>query len=226
MSHPLIVPIHAFGRAKSYSLMYFRMCARTLVAYRQLAEQLCTFDNYDARYDEVFAQVEEAAVEPVIYAGMCLEATLYDLTACLFGEEFVEQTEKLDPLGKFFVIAQIVDKQPPSKASITYQTIQAVVTARNKLVHHKSQAIPDDNNLGKLMGPAKKQHDQHIQGITSSFRALVLLSLYFDGNIFEELQIIPSFKKQANWVNMVPKELHEDVRWCIQKSMEERRRGK
>jgi hypothetical protein len=199
------------------------MCARTLVTYRQLAEQLSTIDDYDARYDETFARVEEAAVEPVIYAGMCLEATLYDLAACLFGEEFVEQTEKLDPLGKFFVLAQIVDRQPPSKASVTYQTIQAVVTARNKLVHHKSQPSPDENNIGKIMGRAKKQHNQHIQGITSSFRALVLLSLYFDGNIFEELQIIPSFKKQAYWANIIPKELHEDVRWCIQASVEERR---
>lgn len=226
MSHPLIVPLHASGRVKSYSVMYFRMCARTLVAYRQLTEELSTIDGYDARYDEAFARVEETAVEPVIYAGMCLEATLYDLAACLFGEEFVEQTEKLDPLGKFFVIAQVVDKQAPSKASVTYQTIQEVVTARNKLVHHKSQPSPDGNNFGKVMDRAKKQHDQHIQGITSSFRALVLLSLYFDGNIFEELKIIPSFKKPAYWANIVPKELHEDVRWCIQASKEERRRCK
>ena len=206
--------------------MYFRMCARKLVAYRKLAKQLSTINLYDARYDEAFACVEEAAIEPVIYAGMCLEATLYDLAACLFGEEFVEQTEKLDPLGKFFVIAQVVDGQPPSKASITYQTIQSLVTARNKLVHYKSQPSPDENNIGKVMNRAKTQHEQQIRGITSSFRALVLLSLYFDGNIFEELQIIPSFKKQAYWANIVPKELYEDVRWCIQASKDERRQCK
>ncbi len=226
MTHPLVVPLHVSGRAKSYAFMYFRMCARSLVIYRQRANELIKFDHLDPRYNQMFAAAEEAAVEPVVYAGMCLEATLYDLAACLYGDEFVEQTEKLDPLAKFFVIAHLVDRQPPSKASVTYQTIKTVVTARNRLVHYKSQPGIDEFNIGKVMDRAKKLHDLHMQGITASIRSLVLLSLYFDGNIFEELRIIPSFKKQAYWIDIVPKELHEDVAWCINASRKERRQSK
>ena len=206
--------------------MYFRMCTSSLIIYRSRADLLNRMDRLEPQYDQLFSAVEEAGVEPVVYAGMCLEATLYDLAACLFGEEFVEHTEKLDPLAKFFVIAHLVDRQPPSKASVTYQTIQAVVAARNKLVHYKSQPGIDELNIGKVMQRAQKQHDQHMQGIAASFRSLVLLSLYFDGNVFEELRIIPSFKKQAYWVDIVPEELHDDVKWCINASKQERRQGK
>lgn len=225
MSHPLVIPFHLSGRSKSHALMYFRMCARALVAYRQHANLLNDLDHLDPRYTDIYSMVDEASVAPVVYAGMCLEATLYDLSVCLFGDEFVEHTDKLDPLAKFFVIGQLIDRQPPSKASITYQTIQTVVSARNKLVHSKSYPGIDELNIGKVIGLAQKQHDQHMLGITASFRALVLLSLYFDGNIFEELRILPSFKKREYWIDLVPKELHEDVKWCINSSRKERQHG-
>lgn len=226
MAHPLIVPLHVSGRAKPNSFMYFRMCAQSLVIYRHFAEQLNALDHLDPRYDQMLTSVEEAAVEPVIYAGMCLEATLFDLAVCLFGDEFVEHTEKLDTLAKFYVIALFVDRRSPSKANVTYQTIQTVVTARNKLVHYKSQPGINVSNIGKIMDRAKKLHDQQMHGIAASFRSLVLLSLYFDGSIFEELRIIPSFKKQAYWIDIVPNELHEDVKSCIKLSQQERRQYK
>lgn len=224
MSHPLRVTIHTSGRAKSYSFMYFRMCANSLIRYRVLADCLNTIHELDPKYELIFEQVEEMAVNPVIYAGMCLEATLYDLYACLFGEDFVAHTDKLDPVGKFFNLAMLVDKREPDKSSTTYQHIQALITARNKLVHHKSQAMQNEQLL-QIMAQADKDHQKHIRGITASFRALVLLSLYFDGNIFEELRILPSFKKTEYWQSVVPYELHSDVEWCIQASKEEKTRS-
>ena len=224
MSHPLRVSLHASSRAKSYSRMYFDMCAKALVRYRVYAEKLRQLHELDLDYDKTFEQVEEASVEPVIFAGMCLESTLYDLSVCLFGDEFVANTDKLDPVGKFFNLAMLVDRHVPNTSSVTYQSIQSLVTVRNKLVHHKSQAMQDDNLL-KLMARAEKEHNKHLQGITSSFRALVLLSLYFDGNIFEELRIIPSFKKPEYWCSIIPQDLHGDVEWCINTSREERARA-
>jgi hypothetical protein len=55
--------------------------------------------------------------------------------------------------------------------------------------------------------------------------ALALTSMYFDGNIFEELRILPSFKKEEYWVNIVPKELHNEIRWCIDTSKREKMRA-
>lgn len=225
MNHPLRVPFHVSGRAKPHSFMYFRMCSRALVRYRTLASELSKLEMLNLRHDSAFDEVEEAAVEPVIFAGMCLEAALYDLSACLLGEEFAEKIDKLDPIGKYFVIAQHVDRETPSKSSITVQSLQALVTARNMLVHHKSQSA-FDKDFSTVVNQAKKEHAQHVKGISASFKALVLLSLHFDGNIFEELRILPSFKKPEYWHGVVPSELHEDVMWCIQASKKESQRVK
>ena len=205
--------------------MYFRICAGALVRYRVLATELGKLKNLDPKYDPVFELVEQAAVEPVVFAGMCLEAALYDLGACLFGEDFAEHTDKLDPVGKFVVLAQLVDRATPSSGSITLQSIQALVSARNKLVHHKSQSAVE-LDFTKIIARAKREHKQHVEGISASFRALVLLSLHFDGNIFEELRILPSFKKAEYWREVVPAELHEDVKWCIQAARREKQRVK
>jgi len=225
MNHPLRVPFHTSGRAKSNSHMYFRMCATSLVRYRTLAAELAKLDRLAPNYDVAFERAEEAAVEPVIFAGMSLEASLFDLGACLFGEDFAEYTDKLDPVAKYFVIAQHIDRKAPSPASITLQSIQALVTARNKLVHHKSQSMLEDD-WTSIINKAKRAHDQHLAGISASFRALVLLSLHFDGNIFEELRILPSFKKPEYWHPVVPRELHEDVKWCIQAARKEARNAR
>jgi hypothetical protein len=221
MSHPLRVPFHSSGRAKSYSQMYFRMSALSLVRYRLRAAELTELVDLDPRYDTALEQVERAAVEPVLFAGMCVESTLYDLSACLFGEDFAERTDKLDPLGKFFVLAQCVDRKAPSTSSVTFRSLQALVTARNGLVHHKSQSALE-SDIGRIMSRAQKDHTRHVNGISASFNALVLLSLHFDGNIFEELRVLPSFKKLEYWSDLVPTELHEDVRWCIEAVTKER----
>jgi hypothetical protein len=159
--------------------------------------------------------VEDASVQPVIFAGMCLEATLYDLAACLYGEEFAQRTERLNPLRKFVVLAQCVDQNVPSKGHTTYQYIQALVTARNRLVHYKSQPLPEEN-LEQFMEQAERTHQGDMAGIDASFKTLVFLSLYFDGNIFEELCILPSFKEPRLWQSVVPRELHVDVHRCIE----------
>src|SRR5438874_2077210 len=140
MTHPLRVQLHRSGRAKSHSFMYFRMCARALVRYRALASALEGLDQMDPQYDLIADEIEEAIVEPVVFAGMCLEATLYDLSACLCGDSFAEAIDKLDPLGKYYALAQYVDRKPPNLGGPTAQSLQAVITARNKLVHHKSQS--------------------------------------------------------------------------------------
>lgn len=196
------------------------MCARSLVRYRNLAQQIKNLDHQDRMYDEVADRLEESAVEPVVFGGMCLEATLYDLTACLFGDTYAEQTDKLGPMGKYFVIAKYMDRQVPDTTSTTYQQLKALIAARNFLVHHKSVSYLDGDIQQVLDGTAK-QHRQHVAGINASFKALVLLSLHFDGNIFEELRIIPSFKKPEYWQDLVPPELHSDVHWCIEKSRNE-----
>jgi hypothetical protein len=195
------------------------MCGLALVRYRALLTQLPKPIDGALEYENVLTRVEHASIEVVVFAGMCLEATLFDLAACLYGDEFSESIDKLDPVSKFFVIAQLVDRTAPDRSSVTVQSIQSVVQSRNRLVHHKSHSAENlDTEIGKLMERARREHDQHLRGVEASFKSLVLLSLHFDGNIFEELRILPSFKKPDFWQQVVPVALHEEVRWCIEVS--------
>lgn len=214
MSHPLRIPFGTSGRANSFSPRYFRMCGRSLVKYRQLARKLATLDLLDVDYDDTAEQTEESGIAAVVFGAMCLESTLYDLGACLFGDSYADHTDKLGPMGKFVVIAKYMDREVPDESQVPFQKIKALVTARNQLVHSKS--LPTQEfDFQRIAASAQRQHKQLVQGINASFSALVHLSLYFDGNIFEDLRIIPSFKKQEYWVNAVPTALHEDVRKCI-----------
>ena len=227
MHHPLRVPLHVSGRAKSYAQVYFLMCAQAMVRYRSLLTRLPDPAAGAVEYEHVLTDVEHASIEAVVFAGMCLEATLFDLAACLLGDEFADSIDKLDPLGKFFVIAQYVDRASPDRSSVTVQHLQSVVQSRSRLVHHKSQSAENlETEIGKVMERAKREHDQHVRGVEAAFKSLVLLSLHFDGNIFEELRILPSFKKPEFWQEVVPTYLHEEVRWCIEVSRKEaQRRG-
>lgn len=215
MNHPLRVPFHISGRVKPNSQVYFAMCADSLVRYRAQVRELGKLEHLSPSYAAAFDRAERLAIEPIVFAGMCLEASLYDLGACLFGGDFAAHIDKLDPVGKFVVIAQYVDGNPPDPSGITLQSIRAVVTARNKLIHHKSQSMLD-GEWEVILTKMKRAHDQQLNGILNSFRALVLLSLYFDGNIVEELRILPSFKTPEYWKQVIPLELHEDVKWCIE----------
>ena len=212
------------GRAKSHAQMYFGMCARKLVEYRSLVSNLKKTDSFSDDFDELAIRVDEAAIEPVVYAGMALEATLFELAVCLFGDAYAKQIDTLGPLDKFCEIAKRIDRVGPDAASVTVQQIKALVKARNLLVHYKSMSWLSDMNAAIAEG--RKQHQVHMDGIKASFRSLVLVSCYFDGNIFEELRILPSFKKPEYWKPLVPPELHEDVYWCQQKSKSEAERAR
>ena len=222
MTFPLLVPFHDSGRVKSYSNMYFRMCAAALVRYQLLASELSHLNKLSDEHSNILKLVEPASVEPVVFAGMCLESTLYDLGASLFGESYAKYTDKLDPVGKFVAIARITDGKTPEPGSITFQSLQALISARNNLVHHKSHSAVE-TDWQAIFVHARKKHKQHVEGIASCFKALVLLSLHFDGNIFEELRILPSFKKPEYWQAHVPVELYADVEWCIQASKKEKK---
>lgn len=221
MPLPITIPILSSGRAHSNAMRYFRLTAQALITYRSLLQmteaKAAAIDPelpMEQGLSDMLSATEDASVTPVILGAMCLESALYDLGACLYGDEFSARIDKLDPPAKFSVIKHLVDRDLPKSGEVVIQTIQALVAARNRLVHHKS--IPfDDVYLGKMVDYARKERRLQQAGIDASFRALVLLSASFDGNIFEELRILPSFKKKEYWKDQVPEVLHTDVQWCL-----------
>jgi hypothetical protein len=195
------------------------MCANALVHYRATQQQFTKLDQLHPEFDSELVHLDEALIQPIVLSGMCLEATLFDLSACLFGDEFAEQVDKLDPPSKFAVIARCVNGRAPRKDRVTYENLQSVIKARNQLVHHKSHSMDSDWNT--IFERTKREHLSNLKGLAACFRAPVLLSLYFNEQVFEQLKILPSFEGEE-WKPAVPVDLHAEVEWCRKAAGSER----
>ena len=214
MPLPLRIPFHISGRAKPHSQLYFGMCAKALLEYRSLVSQLSRIDSMKPEYDGVYALANEASIKPVVFGAMCVESTLFDLSATLFDERYASKIDRIPPPERFAVLAERIDGEVPKPDLAVVKAISDLFAARKRLIHYKSKSlIKQDWN--DLLDEYRKDHKIHMHGIDSSFRAPVLLSIHFDGNIFENFRILPSFKLPEYWELAVPLDLHDDIRECI-----------
>lgn len=218
---PIYLELHTSGLTRSNSYDYFKTTGSSLLTAKTLLEQFNAAKKFDLRTDGIYDELFSAAQNAIIYSGMCIEATLFDLSLALFGRTFAEHIERLDPLGKFFVLARLIYRQDPGTSGVTYQALKTVIGERNKLVHSKSVEYINFDDLEPLVEGAERQGDKLNHALTNSYRALILLSMFFDGNIFEELRILPSFKKPEYWENIIPTALHSEISWCAQASAKE-----
>lgn len=219
---PIHLDLQTSGLTNSNAFRYFKTTESSLLRARDLLDCLNTDVAHRLNSHETYDAIFDAAQNAVIYSGMCIEATLYDLSLALYGKAFAEHIDRLDPLGKFFVLVRMVDRRDPESAGITYQALKIVVSERNKLVHSKSIEYADLDDYEPLINSAEERGRKLSNGVQFSYRALILLSMYFDGNIFEELRILPSFKKSEYWVHVIPAALHREVEWCAEASRRER----
>lgn len=214
MPLPLRIPLHMSGLARPFGHLYFGMCAKDLVSFRELLARLEQSDDMKNEYELLYQQALEASVRPVVFGAMCVEAVLFDLATVLFGSGFASENDRKTPLNRFKSIAERVDRETPSDEHPASQAIAQLFKARNRLVHYKSEPyVAADWNA--VIASFSDRHTIHMQGLSVAFSAAVHLSLYFDGNIFEELRLLPSFKKPEYWQTVVPASLHTDVRQCI-----------
>ena len=223
---PIHLDLHISGLTGSNAYRYFKTTESSFLVARELVDQFSAASDYSQNKDDLYDSIFNATQRAIIYSGMCIEATLFDLSLALFGKSLATHVERLDPLGKFFVLARLVNQRDPSTSGITYQALKTVVGERNKLVHSKSTEYADLDDLSPLIEGAERQGANLNRGLTYSYRSLVLLSMFFDGNIFEELRILPSFKKPDYWRSVIPAALHDEIHWCSRASKRERLPGK
>ena len=214
MSLPLRVPFHISGRAKPYSQLYFGLCAKALLEYRALDAKLQAIDHMKPEYESVYSLAHEASIKPIVFGAMCIEATLYDLSAAIYGEAYANEIDRVPPPQRFRRLATKIDSVEPNERLPVCTALQHLFAARKKLVHYKSKSMLSQD-WTDLLNEYREDHRLHFLGIESSLRAPILLSIHFDGNIFEELRILPSFKLPEYWESAIPPALHEDVLRCI-----------
>jgi hypothetical protein len=121
----------------------------------------------------------ELGIKTIVFAGMCLEAAIYDYASIQLSDKFVkEHFEKLDLLSKWIIIPRFVCGKQLRKDKAPYAALKQLVKDRNSLVHHKSQKYITNEQwfLDKL----EEANIEFEKSIHNAFRALVLLSLEMD----------------------------------------------
>lgn len=103
-----------------------------------------------------YEQRERSAAIAVTFAGMAIEALLYDYAAQRLTDNFVKDNlDKLDVKQKFLIYPLLICQKQPDKGGKAYASLHELVKLRNRLVHFKSVPF----KLEELQTKANDFHD-------------------------------------------------------------------
>lgn len=126
------------------------------------------FDLYENR--------EKAAAIAITFAGMCLEAFLYDYASTELGDSYVKKhLDKLDMISKALIIPRLVCGKGIDKSGPVYASVRNLQKDRNNLVHFKSQrfAREDRANASKFHGDLNEKNRKGVANCTKAIASFV-----------------------------------------------------
>lgn len=195
---------------------YFDICERSYVDFREKKKLFREAKNavaavdvetmeLDERHrlelpaDRANAQATAAAATTIVFAGMCLEAAIYDFAAWQLGDAYVKKfLDKLDLVSKWMVVPKLITQREIPLAFPSYDYLKKLVTLRNDLVHHKSSEMPyDQENIIKKARELDDREESIQSGCEIAILAVILLSFDMEF-ILGDLSILnplPSFSK-------------------------------
>lgn len=114
-------------------------------------------------------------IKSIVFAGMTVEAAIYDMGAINLGDKFSSNyLDKMDVLTKWIVIPKLISGKEIRQNFSPYARLKKLIKARNKLVHHKSCELKASKELAEKI---EKESEEFIGNVHNSYRALVMLSL-------------------------------------------------
>jgi hypothetical protein len=73
---------------------------------------------------------------------MCFESAIYEYAGDHLGDAYVQDhIDKLDVLSKWLIVSRLVTGYELRKDQAPYAALKELVSARNKLVHSKSESL-------------------------------------------------------------------------------------
>ncbi len=110
-------------------------------------------------------QMLEHSTTATIFAALCLEAFIYDFAAMAFSDTFVQKyLDKLDFVSKWVVIPKLVLGKDFPRDSQAFEYLVKLRTARHKLIHAKSRAIPTaQEKLVEVVDELEKEEEKDIE---------------------------------------------------------------
>ena len=150
---------------------------------------------------ENYSQMQKGVIKCIVFSAMCVESFLNDYAAtCLGDSEFYDNFDKLNPFGKFQLIANFILKSEFDKSKSYYSLFKELFRLRNNFVHNKSKEAEiqgfssleeleaihkkfyDSEEFTKMSQSDRDEVDLDIKNALNSLRAVYELAKYFEEN--------------------------------------------
>ena len=138
-----------------------------------------------------------AGVETIVFSAMCFEAAIFDYAAWQLGDSYAkDHLEKLDVIAKWIIVPKLVCQAEIRKDRAPFARFKQLITARNHLVHHKSEPFKfgDIEQLNKL----ERENRKFVEDVHNAVRALVLMSFEMEVLIGPIHNPLPSYNSKVS----------------------------
>jgi len=129
---------------------------------------------------ELEKQAKDFAIKAIVFAAMSVESAINDYAGKHLGDKYYQQhLASLDLISKWVIIPRLVCERSLDKSGAAYNALKTLVSARNRLVHNKSEEI-NIIDVHVFMKKQEKILDDFERDFNSSLKALYLLSMEMD----------------------------------------------
>ena len=197
-------PRDTSARTNAMHFTYFRIAESDYCKCLELeATDASKLNEEEA--DDLESEVHEFAIKAILFSAMCVEAAINDYAGKQLGDKYYQQhLASLDLVSKWVIIPRLVCGNSLDKSGAAFNSLKTLVSARNRLVHNKSQEI-DLSNPQAFIDKQEKVLKDFERDFYSSLRTLYLLSMEMDyvvghmhnplGTLNPNLHSIPSRAK-------------------------------
>jgi len=205
-----------FSRIGTMTSLFESACERGYDQFVELSRQIKERGNpeYDPELDEMRLSRDIAGVQTIVFSGMCFESAIYEYAADHLGDAYVrDHLDKLDVLSKWIVVMRLVMDYEFRKDQAPYSSLRDLISARNKLVHSKSEPL-DFGNLQEQINRLMKAEEKYYLSVHNAYRAIVLVSMDLEDKIGAVNNPLPSFNPTVSPLRDVPKNLEKTLSDC------------
>lgn len=159
-----------------------------------------------------------ASIRCIVFAGMCLEAAIYDYAAWHLPEVVVDGLDKMDFLAKWRIIPLLVAQHEIPAGQLTHNALKALQGYRNKLVHAKSEGMKFGDGLEAQLAKRVKDGAAIASGYLVAMEAIIAASIELDLHASRTVNPLPHFIPiQGDWARSVERARPEELAPLIAK---------
>ena len=203
-----------FARILTLTSMYEEACERGYDDYLFCTERIIQIGEVDYDPEQWELRRDIAGLQTIVFAAMCFESAIYEYAADHLGDAFVQDhLDKLDVLSKWLVVLRLVAGYELRKDHAPYGALKALVSARNRLVHSKSEPV-DHTNFHAQLIRARAHEEKHDTAVHNAYRALLLMSMDLESAIGVAENPLPSYNPEVALGLNIPLRLRPVVSEC------------